>query len=78
MLDDQSARELIGEARQHVLELPARETRLNAAVALLVTETSEATLAKILDAALGGDRRRLDRFFADVEDLAATVRAPMA
>ncbi|HKX65301.1 MAG TPA: double-strand break repair helicase AddA, partial [Rhizomicrobium sp.] len=42
---------------------------------LLVTETSEATLTKILDAALGSDRRKLDRFFAGVEDLGATVRA---
>ena len=81
VLDDQSARELIGEARQHVLERAgAGDTRLNTAVALLVTETSEATLAKILDAALGGDRRKLDRFFADIEDLSpeklgAAVRA---
>ncbi|MEO8301582.1 MAG: double-strand break repair helicase AddA [Rhizomicrobium sp.] len=76
VLDDQSARELIGEARQHVLERAGSgDERLNAAVALLVTETSDATLAKILDAALGGDRRKLDRFFADADDLAAAVRA---
>src|SRR5882757_6909918 len=81
VLDDQSARELIGEARQRVLERAGSgEALLQEAVALLVTETSEATLAKILDAALGGDRRKLDRFFSDVEDLtseklAATVRA---
>ena len=42
---------------------------------MLVTETSEATLTGILDAALGGDRRKLDRFFARVKDLAAAVRA---
>ena len=75
VLDDQSARELIGAARQHVLERAGSgDAMLGQAVALLVTETSEATLAKILDAALGGDRRKLDRFFAEVEDLAATVR----
>ncbi|HWM61507.1 MAG TPA: double-strand break repair helicase AddA [Rhizomicrobium sp.] len=76
VLDDQSARELIGEARFAVLERAGSgDAVLAEAVALLVTETSEATLTKILDAALGGDRRKLDRFFADVEDLAATVRS---
>ena len=76
VLDDQSARALIGEARQRVLERAgAGDQKLAAAAALLVTETSEASLTKILDAALGGDRRKLDRFFAGVEDLGATVRA---
>ncbi|HWX90668.1 MAG TPA: UvrD-helicase domain-containing protein, partial [Rhizomicrobium sp.] len=76
VLDDQSARELIGEARQSVLERAGSgDPALAEAVALLVTETSEATLTKILDAALGGDRRKLDRFFAEVEDLRATVWA---
>ena len=76
VLDDQSARELIREARQHVLERAgAGDGKLQAAVALLVIETSEATLTRILDAALGNDRRKLDRFFADIEDLSATVRA---
>jgi ATP-dependent helicase/nuclease subunit A len=76
VLDDQSARELIGGARQHVLERAGSgDALLAAAVALLVTETSEQTLTRILDAALGGDRRKLDRFFADAGDLAATVRA---
>jgi len=76
VLDDQSARELIGEARQHVLERAGSgEEPLASAIAKLVTETSEATLAKILDAALSGDRRKLDRFFARVQDLEATVRA---
>jgi ATP-dependent helicase/nuclease subunit A len=65
VLDDQSAREMIGEARQHVLERAGSgDARLAAAAAHLVTETSEATLSRILDAALAGDRRKLDRFFA--------------
>jgi len=52
VLDDQSARELIGEARQRVLERAGSgDAVLAEAVALLVTETSEATLTKILDAA---------------------------
>jgi len=76
VLDDQSARELIGEARQRVLERAGSgDAGLQEAVALLVTETSESTLTKILDAALGGDRRKLDRFFSEMDDLAATVRA---
>ena len=64
VLDDQSARELIAEARQRVLERAgAGDARLATPWRMLVTETSEATLAEILDAALGGDRRKLDRFF---------------
>ena len=76
VLDDQSARELVGEARQHVLERAGSgEEILATAAALLVTETSEATLAKILDAALGADRRKLDRFFGEIDDWDAAVRA---
>ncbi|MBW8708863.1 MAG: UvrD-helicase domain-containing protein, partial [Alphaproteobacteria bacterium] len=74
ILDDQSARELIGEARQHVLERAGSgDAVLREAVALLVTETSEFTLTRILDAALGGDRRKLDRFFAGAADLSEAV-----
>ena len=76
ILDDQSARELIGEARQHVLERAGSgDAVLRDAVALLVTETSEFTLTRILDSALGGDRRKLDRFFEGAADLAETVYA---
>jgi ATP-dependent helicase/nuclease subunit A len=75
VLDDQSARELIADARQHVLERAGSgDEELARAVALLVTETSEARLSGILDAALGGDRRKLDRFFAGAADIAAQVR----
>ncbi len=75
VLDDQSAREMIGEARQHVLERAGSgDARLATAAALLVTETSEATLSRILDAALAGDRRKLDRFFAG-GDFRAAIRA---
>ena len=75
VLDDQSARELIADARQHVLERAGSgDTELAKAVALLVMETSEARLSGILDAALGGDRRKLDRFFAKAVDWACEVR----
>ena len=75
VLDDQSARELIGEARQQVLERAGSgEKELADAVALLVTQTSEARLSDILDGALGGDRRKLDNFFAGAGELGARVR----
>ena len=75
VLDDQSARELIGEARQHVLERAGSgEEPLAGAVSHLVSETGEASLSRILSAALGGDRRKLDRFFSRVEDWEAALR----
>src|SRR5215471_14373524 len=75
VLDDQSARELIGEARQQVLERAGvGEEKLATAIARLVTETSESSLTKILDAAVGGDRRKLDRFFARAQDLDHAAR----
>ncbi len=65
VLDDLSARELIADARQHVLERAGSgDAALQEAVANLVTGTSEFRLTQLLDAALGGDRRKLDRFFA--------------
>jgi ATP-dependent helicase/nuclease subunit A len=64
VLDDASARALIGEARQIVLERAGDgEIRLHEAVALLATEAGEARLSDILHAALGNDRRKMDRFF---------------
>jgi ATP-dependent helicase/nuclease subunit A len=76
VLDDQTAREMIAEARHAVLERAGSgDEALQQAVAKLVTETSEATLNRLLEAAVGGDRRKLDRFFAAVKDLAATVRS---
>ncbi|HVV26397.1 MAG TPA: double-strand break repair helicase AddA [Rhizomicrobium sp.] len=74
VLDDQSARELAGEARQRVLERAGGgDALLAGAVAHLVTETSEAALSRIVDAALGGDRRKLDRFFGQEGDLKTRV-----
>jgi ATP-dependent helicase/nuclease subunit A len=65
VLDEQSARDLIAEARAQVLERAGSgHSELAAAVAHIVTETSENRLHQILDAALGNDRRRLERFFA--------------
>jgi ATP-dependent helicase/nuclease subunit A len=67
VLDEQTSRDLIAEARVQVLERAGSgEAKLAAAAAHLVTETSEARLHQILGAALGNDRRKLERFFADL------------
>lgn len=76
VLDDQSGREMIAQARADVLERAGSgDATLAAAVAHLAVETSEFRLAQLLDAALSGDRRKLDRFFDAHPDLAAAVRA---
>ena len=74
VLDDQSAREMIADARQQVLERAGQgDATLQAAVSYLVTQTSEFSLTRILDAALSSDRRKLDRFLDG--DFHARVRA---
>ena len=65
VLDENSTRGLIAEARQSVLTRAGRgDQRLSAAINQLVGESSEETLNRILAAALGNDRRKMDRFFA--------------
>jgi ATP-dependent helicase/nuclease subunit A len=67
VLDEQSARDLIAEARTQVLERAGLgDSKLAAAAAVLVTEASESRLHQILDAALGNDRRKLERLFSDL------------
>ena len=64
VLDDNSARSLIAEARQQMLERAGNgEARLADAIDLLVRESGEESLNRILGAALGNDRRKMDRFF---------------
>ncbi|HEX4304374.1 MAG TPA: double-strand break repair helicase AddA [Rhizomicrobium sp.] len=64
VLDEQTTRELIAQARSRVLERSGSgDAPRAAALAFLLTQTSEATLNDILDAALGADRRKLERFF---------------
>lgn len=77
VLDEQTARELTAEARVRVLEeAGSRNGPLAQAVAHLVTQTSEGRLQQILDAALGSDRRKLERFFANLSaDETALTRA---
>ena len=64
VLDDSSARALVAEARQGVLARAEDDANLEAAISLLVAEGGEENLNRILAAALGNDRRKMDRFFA--------------
>jgi ATP-dependent helicase/nuclease subunit A len=67
VLDDQTARELRDAARTRVLERAGLgEEPLATAAAHLVTQTSESRLRLVLDAALGGDRRKLERFLTSL------------
>jgi ATP-dependent helicase/nuclease subunit A len=69
VLEDQSAREMMADARAQVLERAGSgDEKLASAAAHLVTETSEARLKQILDAALGNDRRKIERFFAELPE----------
>ena len=66
VLDDNSGRSLIHEARQDILAHAGagHDAQLTDALDLLVGESGEETLSRILSAALGNDRRKLDRFLA--------------
>ncbi len=80
VLDDQTARELRDEARQRVLERAGSgDEALAKAAAHLVTHASESRLQQILDGALGGDRRKFERFLSSLPEadgaMARAVRA---
>jgi ATP-dependent helicase/nuclease subunit A len=69
VLDDQTARELRDEARQRVLERAGSgDDALAKAAAHLVTHASESRLQQILDGALGGDRRKFERFLSSLPE----------
>ena len=64
VLDDNTARALVAEARQAVLERAGGgDARLTSAIDLLIRENGEESLNRVLGAALGNDRRKMDRFF---------------
>lgn len=73
VLDDSSARALVAEARQGVLARAESDAKLEAAISFLVGESGEENLNRILAAALGNDRRKLDRFFAGTADFEEAV-----
>jgi ATP-dependent helicase/nuclease subunit A len=79
VLDERSAQELMDEARARVLERAGSgDAPRAAAIAHLVTQTDEKRLKTLLDAALGADRRKIERFFnihgGDPEAAARAVR----
>jgi len=64
VLDEAAARALVADARQKVLERAGGgDAKLAEAVAYLAIEKGEARLNDTLAAALGNDRRKMDRFF---------------
>ncbi|HWY63035.1 MAG TPA: double-strand break repair helicase AddA [Rhizomicrobium sp.] len=74
VLDENSSRGLIAEARQGVLTRAGNgDKRLQDAIGLLVGESGEEALTRILAAALGNDRRKMDRFFAVHESFEEAV-----
>ncbi|HEY5337152.1 MAG TPA: double-strand break repair helicase AddA [Rhizomicrobium sp.] len=77
VLDDQTARELLAEARSQILNRAGSgDAELASAVGYLVTQTSETRLTQILDSATGSDRRKLEHFFDNLPDEAdALIRA---
>jgi ATP-dependent helicase/nuclease subunit A len=65
VLDDQTSRELIAEARADVLDRAGGgDDRLQNAVSLLATRSGEQTVADMLKAAMGADRGKLDALIA--------------
>ncbi|HVU22058.1 MAG TPA: double-strand break repair helicase AddA, partial [Rhizomicrobium sp.] len=79
VLDDQTARELMDASRSRVLERAGDGDAPRAsALAFLLTQTSETTMAELLNAALAGDRRKLERFLDDIaagnESIGVAVR----
>jgi ATP-dependent helicase/nuclease subunit A len=68
VLDDQTARELMAEARARVLERAGSgDAPRHAAIARLVKATGEKQMRDQLDTLLGTDRRKLERFFARLD-----------
>ncbi|HEY1613962.1 MAG TPA: double-strand break repair helicase AddA [Rhizomicrobium sp.] len=78
VLDEPTARELIDEAERRVLaRAGANESPLADATAFLATQTDESRLKSLLDSALGGERRKLERLLtrhgSDQDSLAMAV-----
>ena len=78
VLDEPTARELIGQARAHVFERAAEgEDKLTDAIACLATYADDGKLRTLLDLTLGGDRRKferyIERFNGDAGAIAAAI-----
>jgi len=76
VLDERSARDLMGEARARVLERAGGgDTPRAAAIAFLATHLGDMKLQQILDAALGPDRGKIEAFLTkNGDDFVGTLR----
>jgi ATP-dependent helicase/nuclease subunit A len=74
ILDDETGHELRDEACAHVLERAGSgDKELADAASRFVTETGETQLHAMLNAALGGERRKLERFLGSLPDTEAAI-----
>src|SRR5581483_9999852 len=74
VLDEQTSRAMMAEARTRMLERAgAGDAPRAAAIAFLLTQRSEGTLNDVLDAALGTDRRKLERAFEAINASGETL-----
>ena len=75
VLDERTARDLMGEARARVLERAGGgDTERAAAIAFLATHLGDVLLERILDGAMGTDRTKLDAFLAKSDDWKGLLR----
>ena len=75
VLDERTARDLMAEARARVLERAGSgDTPRAVAVAYLATHLGDMRLERLLDAALGSDRNKLDAFLARSDDWKGLLR----
>ncbi|HEY2444641.1 MAG TPA: double-strand break repair helicase AddA [Rhizomicrobium sp.] len=79
VLDEQTARELIADARNHVLERAGEgEQKLAQATEFLATHSDETRLGQIVDSVLGGDRRKFEQFLERHARNEASIGAAIA
>ena len=75
VLDERTAHDLMAEARALVLERAGSgDTPRAAAIAYLATHLGDMRLERLLDAALGSDRNKLDAFLARSDDWKGLLR----
>src|SRR2546421_3567419 len=79
VLDEATSRELIAAARADVFERAAEgEEKLAEAVACLATQSDDGRLRNLFDLALGGDRRKFERFIEQFDDDPDRIGAAVA
>jgi len=79
VLDEQTAHKLIAEARNRVLERAGEgEEKLAEAASYLATHAGEGRLNDIIASALGGDRRKFERFLDRLDRDAGAIASTVA